>query len=138
MVATIEMMRKWWISAALMAPSAMPSDAGDGEPAQPAAAADPAERERRHILHDRRGDGERDVDAAGDQHHQQADREDQVDRAGVEQIEEIGEGEELVAGQRQHRRMITSSTTTSHVSVGWARKSLAMRLRIDCRLELVE
>ena len=76
-------------------------DRREGEPDQPAAAADFRQRQRHHILHDRRRHGERDVDPARDQHHQQPDRENQVDRAGVEQVEEIGDGEEFVAGQRQ-------------------------------------
>ena len=79
-------------------------DAGDrreGEPDEPVAASDFRQRQRHHILHHRRRDGERDVDASRDQHHQQPDREDQVGRAGVEQVEEIGDGEEFVAGQRK-------------------------------------
>ena len=43
--------------------------------------------------------GERDVDTAGDQDHQQSDGENDVDGAGVQQIERVAQREEAVAGQ---------------------------------------
>ena len=46
------------------------------------------------------------------------------DRAGVEQIEQIGEREEVVASQATAPTHMMTRTTTSQVSVGWARKSL--------------
>ena len=47
--------------------------AREQEAENPVAAADGVQRQRGEVLGDRRADGEGDVDAAGDQHHQQPD-----------------------------------------------------------------
>ena len=95
-VATIEMILNWWIRKALKEPSATPMAPATIEPDNPIAAADPAEESDCEILHDRSRDGEGNVDTAGDQHHQQADREDDIDRTCVEQVEGVAEREEAV------------------------------------------
>ena len=115
--------------------------AGDrcqGEPDQPAAAADFRQRQRHHILYNRRRHGERDVDPARDQHHEQPHRENQVGRAGVEQVEEIGDGEEVVAGQRQTGADHEQHDDQPRLGRVGAEQPGDAKLRIDRGLQRVE
>ncbi|MNT02309.1 hypothetical protein D3C72_1368020 [compost metagenome] len=76
---------------------------GNHETLRPVAAAERIERQHRHILDDGGRDREGDVDTTRDQHHEQADREDDIDRRDIQHIEGIGDGEEPVGREGQSR-----------------------------------
>ena len=67
----------------------------------PVAAAELHHGDGNEVLGDRGGHGERDVDAAGHQHDQQAHRQDDVEGADIEQVEEVGERQEGVGGEAE-------------------------------------
>ena len=67
---------------------------GDGEDADPVRAIGVRHR-KRHILRHRCRRGERDVDAAGDQHHEQPERENTDEGVGGQQVKQVLHGQEL-------------------------------------------
>ena len=71
------------------------------EAEKPIASADRVQRQRGEVLCDRRADGEGNVDAAGDQDHQQSDGPNHVDGVVVQQRRQISGGEEDRRGEAQ-------------------------------------
>ena len=84
MVMTMEMMRKRWISVALIRPSPAPASMASAKPITQLPPPICMISRIDDILHHAGRDGETDVDAARDQHHQQADGPDQVDGVVVQ------------------------------------------------------
>ena len=103
-VATIEMILNLWMRKALMQPSATPMAPATTSPITQLPPPIHVEERDGQILHDRGGDREGDVDAAGNQHHQQADGEDDVDRARVQEVEGVAQREEAVGREGKEQR----------------------------------
>ncbi len=98
----IEVTRTKWISVALMAAERDPGQQAGGD-ADDAGHVQARGKPRGEVLRDRGGGGEGDVDAAGDQHHEQAECEDALHRVGLDQIDEVGDREEAGRDRGQHR-----------------------------------
>ena len=87
------------------------------EAENPIASADRVQRQRGEVLRDRRADGERNVDAAGDQDHHQSDRPNDVDGVVVQQRREISGAEEDRRGEAQKQRQGRQDNEQAHLAL---------------------
>ena len=90
----IDGIRSFWMKIALRALKRATNADGDGKDADPVRAIGIRHR-KRDILRHRCRCRERDVDSAGDQHHEQSEREDANEGIGGQQVKQVLHGQEL-------------------------------------------